>query len=306
VVCSDVVLWGIDLKGGMEFGPWAACLDRLATTPAEAAQLLGEAVAVLNARATRLAKSGERLWRPTPTEPALFVVVDEYAELSEHNVALVHADSIARRGRAVAVTLLAATQRPTQKAMGAGAVRSQMDVRLCLRVRERRDVDLILGQGMLTTGWHAHTLDAPGKFLISTPEHTTPRRARAYHLTDDHVHAIAYRWTKHRPILVTPSQEAADDHATGTVLEPAKVIPSPRNANSETRNETAADASLWIALSTAPPEGITIPGLMAATDMSRPWVYKRLAAHHRAGRTIQVTRGHWRAAAHEDTPDGPA
>ena len=38
-----------------------------------------------------------------------------------------HADSIARRGRAVAVSLVAATQRPTQKAMGQGAVRSQMD-----------------------------------------------------------------------------------------------------------------------------------------------------------------------------------
>ncbi|MGH3921808.1 MAG: hypothetical protein ACRDTT_02850, partial [Pseudonocardiaceae bacterium] len=26
--CSDVVLWGIDLKGGMELGPWASCLNR--------------------------------------------------------------------------------------------------------------------------------------------------------------------------------------------------------------------------------------------------------------------------------------
>src|SRR5262249_42472361 len=34
------------------------------------------------------------------------------------------ADSIARRGRAVAVTLLIATQRPTQAAMGHGAVLS--------------------------------------------------------------------------------------------------------------------------------------------------------------------------------------
>ena len=97
------------------------------------------------------------------------------------------ADSIARLGRAVAVTLVAATQRPTQKAMGQGALRSQMDVRICFRVRERRDVDLILGQGMLAAGWHAHTLNAPGKFLISAPEHDTPRRARAYLVTDEDV-----------------------------------------------------------------------------------------------------------------------
>jgi DNA segregation ATPase FtsK/SpoIIIE-like protein len=244
-------------------------------------------------------------------QPALIVIVDEYAELSEHAVALVHTDSIARRGRAVAVTLLAATQRPTQKAMGAGAVRSQMDVRLCLRVRERRDVDLILGQGMLTAGWHAHTLDAPGKFLISAPEHTTPRRARAYLLTDDDVHTIAYRWSKHRPILDTPSQEAADDYAA-PVATPKNIdrIPaprvtaddSPRSEDHSPRSDTAADASLWIALSTAPPEGITVPELMKVSGMSRPWVYRRLAMHFRAERVTQVSRGRWRAAGGETAP----
>jgi S-DNA-T family DNA segregation ATPase FtsK/SpoIIIE len=73
--------------------------------------------------------------------PALVIVVDEYAELAETAPAATSdADSIARCGRAVAVTLVAATQRPTQKAMGQGALRSQMDVRICFRVRERKDV----------------------------------------------------------------------------------------------------------------------------------------------------------------------
>ncbi len=53
--------------------------------------------------------------------------------------ALKDTDSIARLGRAVAVTLIAATQRPTQKAMGQGAVRSQMDIaHLFSRPRARR------------------------------------------------------------------------------------------------------------------------------------------------------------------------
>ena len=46
-------------------------------------------------------------------------------------------------------------------------LRSQVDVRISFRVRERKDVELILGQGMLAAGWHAHTLNAPDKFLIS-------------------------------------------------------------------------------------------------------------------------------------------
>src|SRR5271165_3757098 len=119
-------------------------------------------------------------------------------------------DSIARLGRAVAVTLIAATQRPTQKAMGQGAVRSQMDLRICFRVRERKDVDLVLGQGMLRAGWDAHNLNAPGKFLISAPEHDTPKRARAYLLTDQVVADTGARYANNRPELDAESQRSID------------------------------------------------------------------------------------------------
>ena len=49
--CRDVVIWAIDMKKGMELGPWAPCIDRLATTPDEARALLADAVAILEARA---------------------------------------------------------------------------------------------------------------------------------------------------------------------------------------------------------------------------------------------------------------
>ena len=111
----------------------------------------------------------------------------------------------------MAVSLIAATQRPTQKAMGHGAVRSQMDVRICFRVRERKDVDLILGQGMLAAGWHAHTLDAPGKFLVSAAEHDTPRRARAYLVTDEVVASTASLHADLRPPLDEVSQQAIEE-----------------------------------------------------------------------------------------------
>jgi DNA translocase FtsK/SpoIIIE-like protein len=45
--CDDVVIWAIDLKNGMELQPWGPCIDRLATTPEEAAALLADAVAIL-------------------------------------------------------------------------------------------------------------------------------------------------------------------------------------------------------------------------------------------------------------------
>jgi S-DNA-T family DNA segregation ATPase FtsK/SpoIIIE len=64
-------------------------------------------VKVLEARAALLAKYGQRVWEPAEDMPALIFVIDEYAELvDEAPDAVKHADSIARRGRAVAVNLV--------------------------------------------------------------------------------------------------------------------------------------------------------------------------------------------------------
>ena len=291
--CQDVVIWAIDLKKGMELGPWAPCIDRLATTPDEARQLLADAVKVLEARAALLAEQGQRVWHPTPDMPALVIIIDEYAELSDDAPdAIKHADSIARRGRAVAVNLVAATQRPTQKAMGQGAVRSQMDVRISFRVRERKDVDLILGQGMLAAGWHAHTLNAPGKFLIAAAEHDTPKRARAYLLTDQTVESAATYYADLRPPLDAISQQAIEDQ--DPYLERTVVPPDPDAMTTDSGGD-GPDTLLWLALMLAPEDGTTVPDLMTATGMSRPWIYLRLRDLAEQGHVIQVSRGRWRA-----------
>ena len=234
--------------------------------------------------------------------PALVIIIDEYAELADEAPdAMQDTDSIARLGRAVAVTLIAATQRPTQKAMGQGAVRSQMDLRICFRVRERRDVDLVLGQGMLHAGWDAHNLNAPGKFLISAPEHHTPKRARAYLLTDQVVTDTAARYASKRPALDEESQRAIlgpiNHHAVAESdssedYDSAHIDASPTTTN--------AEETLWLALCMAPDEGAEIGELMRVTGMSRPTLYRRLAEHARAGRAVQVSRGHWRATTTEE------
>jgi hypothetical protein len=289
--CTDVVIWGIDLKRGVELGPWSPCIARLATTPAEARSLLADAVTVLEARASHLAATARRVWEPTESMPALVILVDEYAELAEAAPdATSDADSIARRGRAVAVTLIAATQRPTQKAMGQGALRSQMDIRICCRVRERRDVDLILGQGMLAAGWQADKLNAPGKFLISAPEHETPRRARAYLLTDDAVTATAQHHAGLRPALDEISMRALDEHADRAA---ASQDTQPR-AGQQNFNDDTPEVMLWAALSLAPVDGISVADLMNATGMSRRWIYYRLRELADADRVTPTEHGTWR------------
>jgi len=170
-------------------------------------------------------------------------------------------------------------------------VRSQMDVRISFRVRERKDVDLILGQGMLAAGWHAHTLNAPGKFLIAAAEHDTPKRARAYLLTDQVVEAAATYYADYRPPLDPVSLQAIDQdiHPERTVIPP--------ETDTATVDDVAdaPDVLLWVALICAPSEGTTVPDLMTATGMSRPWIYLRLRELAEQGHVLQVSRGRWRA-----------
>jgi len=281
--CRDVVIWGIDLKGGMELGPWESCLERLATTPHEAREIFQDAIRELNDRAKREAREGKRLWEPTAGEPALVIVVDEYAELPDE--AQDYADSIARRGRAVAVNLIAATQRPTQKVMGSNTVRSQMDVRICLRVRERRDVDLILGQGSFNSGWHTHHFSQAGLFLISAREHTVPQRARGYLVTDQHVTSHATAYARHRPSLHGMPGTANAPESPQTAAE-ALTLTGPADT---------PDNALWATLRRAGPNGAPVAELLAATGMTRPTLYRHLRAHAKAGRVVQTTRGRWRA-----------
>jgi AcrR family transcriptional regulator len=168
--------------------------------------------------------------------------------------------------------------------MGNTAVRSQMDIRICLRVRERRDVDLILGQGAFSAGWHAHTLTQPGAFLISAPEHTTPHRARAYLITDQHI-------TRHT--------------TTGSGRTPPGPSERPQTAEPATadvEHPASPETALWAALRRAGPHGVSVTDLRAQTGMSRPTLYRHLRAHAQAGRVVQTTRGYWRAVTPQHTP----
>ena len=232
--------------------------------------------------------------------PALVILIDEYAELAEKAPgAMSDTDSIARLGRAVAVTLIAATQRPTQKAMGQGAVRSQMDLRICFRVREPRDVDLILGQGMLKAGWDAHNLNAPGKFLVSAPGHDRPKRARAYLLTDEVVAYTAAHYSGIRPMLDEESRRAID-YARRTRAQSPDSAPAAGSSPETADEREATDSALWQALCAAPPEGWATSELMRITGWKRTKLYRHLREYAEAGRAIQVSRGRWRARATEE------
>jgi S-DNA-T family DNA segregation ATPase FtsK/SpoIIIE len=158
---------------------------------------------------------------------------------------------------------------------------------------------------MLTAGWQAQRLNAPGKFLISAPEHDTPRRARAYLVTDQAVAETAIQHAAMRPELDDVSLQALDERADRRPESPREV-PGPGHREDAERAEDAQDgpeALLWAALCLAPDEGVPIADLVAATGMSQRWVHYRLRALAAAGRAVQIKRGIWRAIRSEsDAP----
>ena len=218
VACPDVVIWAIDLKKGMELKPWLPCIGRLATTPEQATALLRDAVAILQARAELLAGQGQRVWMPSPDMPALVIIIDEYAELADDAPdAIQSADSIARLGRAVAVTMVAATQRPTQKAMGQGAVRSRSTPGSASASASARTLTSSSDKACSTRDGTL-TPSTPPASSFSAPEHTTPRCGRAYLINDQAVSETAARYAGERPELDDVSR-----HALGASSNPAGV-----------------------------------------------------------------------------------
>ncbi|WP_173056121.1 FtsK/SpoIIIE domain-containing protein [Phytohabitans houttuyneae] len=300
--CPDVAIWGIDLKGGMELAPWAPVMPRFAATPEKAVAFLAAAVDEIKLREAEQVARGERVWEPTADRPALVIIIDEYVELPE--AAHQHADTIARLGRAVAVNLIVATQRPTQKAMTNNAVRSQMDIRICLRVRERRDVTLILGDGMLSAGWHAHKLDLPGKFYVSArePQFRTPRPARGYYITVTDIVRVVDEHGTYTPHPGPSHTDEPDDEIDTDTPDTNTDEPVPESDGHPPNGNRVAvierpptpERLLLDALRNAPEQGITVPELAQTTGKPRRWVYRRLQQFTSTGHAEQVSWGHWR------------
>lgn len=182
-----------------------------------------------------------------------------------------------------------------------------MDLRICFRVREPRDVDLVLGQGMLRAGWDAHNLNAPGKFLVSAAQHTTPKRARAYLLTDQMVADTAARYANSRPGLDTESKRAilaANDLHSSTADNPADdtQIPDMSHSAGDRSGQSGADETLWLALCIAPDEGSRCRRADAPERDEPPRTLPpsgraRHGRPRRPGQPWPLARGHHRGAA---------
>jgi hypothetical protein len=306
---GDVVPWGIDFKGGAELGPWRDCLDRIATTPQEAEQLLQAAVAVLEARAAR----GHKHWPTSPKWPELKIVIDEHAELVRTcPKAIALEESIANRGRSVGVSLVVTSLRATHDTLGSDQLRQQLRVRVCMGLEDPKDAELIFGNGAARRGWDPELLDAPGKFFLRARSQglTIPRIARGFDIDDQMVHQLNDYYRQHATRLdQTPSQPAASrfpppprptvPHPPAASTTPPSWTPAP-SPPTPTPTSIYPASRLLVALTAAGSHGAKVLDLVERTGQPGPTIHAQLVALEAAGTVQRAGKGRWRLT-HPDT-----
>jgi S-DNA-T family DNA segregation ATPase FtsK/SpoIIIE len=209
-----VAVCGIDLKL-VELWPWRDRLTVLATTPAEADRLLVDLRNLIACRARFLKANGHRRWEQR-FGPWVWVLVDELAELqaldadtlaqavtdpttaqsvlrSSRNGQQVRTAllaSLARLARFCGVTIVGATQYPSAEVLDQ-QIRTQLTVKVMLRVASGEQVNVCLGQGYGSTvsPTSIGPAERGGLWIVGTPDAPRPLRARAHWVTDHDVTA---------------------------------------------------------------------------------------------------------------------
>lgn len=209
--CADAELWGVDLKGGVEFAAWEPVLTRFADSKESAKQLFLEATTEMQTRQAYLRSIGKRNWEPSAEHPDLYILVDELAEarLSAEQVT-----SLARMGRATGVWVIAATQYPTADVVPS-QIRNQFAQIIGLRVQRSNQCAVIFGPGWEQWDTSRFPEDTAG-LLYVWRQGLKPVITRAYWVSDDDVR----RWaTTPRCVIDGRSATAADPMIETTVTE---------------------------------------------------------------------------------------
>jgi len=155
---------------------------------------------LMNDRYDMLLATGRRKITRHDGEPAWLVTIDEYAYFSatvgtkaqQAEFAALSRDLVAR-GRAAALPVLLATQRPSHQVIDP-SMRDLFGYRWAFRCTTDSSSDVVLGSGWANEGYSAADIDPLARgvgWLLS--ESGIPRRIKAAYLSDDDIkHLAAY------------------------------------------------------------------------------------------------------------------
>jgi S-DNA-T family DNA segregation ATPase FtsK/SpoIIIE len=222
IVRPDVALVGIDAKGGVELGQVDRALEVLAVDQAAAVEVLARVLELVHTRARQLRAAGATDWIAGPDRPRLVVIVDELAAVvhtgdrpADRAVSTALGQVVAL-GRAVGVSVLAATQRPSTDVVPA-FLRDLFALRICHAVARAVDARMVLGdavEGLTTAEGLKVGPDHAGGCFVLAEGVRRPRRAQVSFIDPAALRRLA---PGPRPARVLPSTSAPISSSTGPV-----------------------------------------------------------------------------------------
>ncbi|MFI6454216.1 FtsK/SpoIIIE domain-containing protein [Streptosporangium amethystogenes] len=192
-----VELWALDPKR-MELSYGRALFDRYAATAEDCAELLEQAVEVMQERADRYV-GVRRSHEPTTRDPFILVIVDEIAFLTAYQndkglklritAALA---TLTTQGRAVGIGVMAALQDPRKDVL---TIRNLFPDRIALCLDEPGQVDMVLGDGARDRGALADQIArdpsnpsvGAGVAYVRLENGPDPVRVRAAYVSDEEI-----------------------------------------------------------------------------------------------------------------------
>lgn len=206
--CDDVVLWCIDLKGGTTLLPWAPLADWTATTIDEAMVMMQAAAEFVDARAAAVAKMGKQVAPISRQMPALIIMCDEIASLIGDSAPVAvsrRAGSamveVARKGSAMGVLMVLATQYPTLAALKDSQLKSQLGWRACFRLGEPNQGRFILPSMPRGVDPYRISKDRKGTCYIDDQGQFRHTTLRVVYIRDEEIRPIVDEYWQTTPAL---------------------------------------------------------------------------------------------------------
>jgi DNA segregation ATPase FtsK/SpoIIIE, S-DNA-T family len=185
----------------VELGPWRASADLFVGPKINDAIAAFETLqGVIDERCELLLDAGCRKVTKGMGVDAYLMVIDEFAFFSatvgtkaEREKFSTTTRDVVARGRACAVWVILATQRPSHTIVDP-ALRDLFGYRCAFRCTTDASSDIVLGHGWATKGYNAASIDPKARgvaWLLA--EDGIPRRIKAAYLDDDQVATLARR-----------------------------------------------------------------------------------------------------------------
>ncbi|WP_280408943.1 FtsK/SpoIIIE domain-containing protein [Nocardia brasiliensis] len=204
-----------DPKGGAEFGRGEDRLfTRFCVEAASILAMLAEAVKEMDERAVRMRRAGLRKLIPTVDEPLILIIIDEAAALSSYATRDEQEEFrrltglLLSKGRAVAVSVVAALQDPSKETM---PNRQLFPVRIGLRLDEPTQNAMVHGQGARDRGARCDEISehTPGVGYVGQDGTRGFVRVRAFWVDDDAADAIVDAFSP-APEITGPTEDYSD------------------------------------------------------------------------------------------------